>query len=123
MKEDTKEDTGLFNYRKGHEFLPFICSLLGFSIVAFSLFVLIYAPVKTIATYGIIIDIRSNSINPKAKIANLLILLDDGKVVDIRKPEWFNFSKNKTIILQETTSMFLGIKRYHFYNKERAYNL
>jgi hypothetical protein len=117
LKEYTKEEVDLFYYQEKHDVVPSICSLLGFFILVFCLLVFIYAPVKTIATYGIIVDIPGFTVTQKAKISNLLVLLDDGKTVRVRMPpKWFNFSKSKTVILQERTSMFFGIKRYSFYN-------
>ena len=62
------------------------------------------------------------TLSQMGKTSKLLILLNDGKVVKVRKPEWYNSSKNKTVILQETTSMFLGIKRYAFYSKGKLFN-
>ena len=117
MKEFTKEEVDLFFYQGEHDVVPPICSLLGFFILVFCLLVFIYAPVKTVATYGVIVDIPGFTVTQKAKISNLLVLLDDGKTVRVRMPpKWFNFPKNKTVVLQERTSMFFGIKRYSFYN-------
>jgi len=122
LKEFTKEEVDLLFCQEEHDIVPFICSLLGFSILFFSLLVLIYAPGKTIAAYGIIIDMPGATLSQMGKTSKLLILLNDGKVVKVRKPEWYNSSKNKTVILQETTSMFLGIKRYAFYSKGKLFN-
>ena len=55
----------------------------------------------------------------KGKTSHLLVLLNDGEAVKVSKPEWFVYSKNKTVILQETTSMFLRTKKYNFYDKEK----
>ena len=48
---------------------------LGFSILFFSLLVLIYAPGKTIAAYGIIIDMPGATLSQIGKTSKLLILL------------------------------------------------
>jgi len=117
LKEITKEETDLFYNQEEYLLLHFICSLLGFFILIFSLIVFIYAPGKTIAKFGTVFDITDKNIGPTGKNSNLLILLDDGKLVKVPKPTWFNLSPQKTVILQETSSMFLGVKRYSFYNK------
>ena len=122
LKECTKEEVDLLFSQEEHDIIPFMRSLLGFSILFFSFLILIYAPGKTIARYGNIIDLPGTAVSQKEKTSNLLVLLNDGKVVKVRKPEWFYFSKNKTVILQETTSMFLGFKRYGFYNNVKFFN-
>ena len=122
MRECVKQKVDLLFCQKEYDIVPFICSSLGFSIFFFSLFVLIYAPGKTIATYGIIVDSPNITLTQNGKTSNLLVLLNGGKAVRVRKPEWLNSSENKTVILQETTSMFLGIKRYDFYSKGKIFN-
>ena len=117
MRKCVKEGVDLLFCQEEYDIVPFICSLLGFSILFFSLLVLINAPGKTIATYGMIMDFPSITLTQNGKTSNLLVLLNDGKAVKVRKPEWFNSSKTQTVVLQETTSMFLGIKRYDFYSK------
>jgi len=116
LQESIKEKIGQLCFQEEHFFMHFINSLLGFFILIFSLCVFIYAPGKTLAKFGTVFDITE-------KNSNLLILLEDGKIVTIRKPFWFNLSNNKTVILQETSSMFLGVKRYSFYSKQNDLNL
>lgn len=109
------------HYQAENDIAPFILSLMGVFILIFVLFTFIFSPGKTIARFGIVLDIPSKTIRQKAETTTFLVLLDDGKIVAVRKPKWFVHSKNKTVILQETTSMFLGTKRYSFYNEEKIY--
>ncbi len=119
LKEYTKEEGVLFSYQEEHDIVPFMVILLGAFILVFILLILIFAPGKTIARYGIIIDLPDTAMAQKGKTSHLLVLLNDGEAVKVRKPEWFVYSKNKTVILQETTSMFLRTKKYNFYDKEK----
>ena len=117
MKELIQKRTYLSNLLDEYLILDFICALLGCFILIFSLLVLIYAPGKTLARYGTIIN-NDFSIDLQVKSSYLLVLLDDGKLVKVRKPNWFYLSKNKKIILQEKSSIFWGQKRYSFYNEK-----
>ena len=119
MQEYAKEQADRFYCPKEHDIVPFMLILLGASILVFILLVLIFAPGKTIARYGIIIDLPDTAMAQKGKTSHLLVLLNDGEAVKVSKPEWFVYSKNKTVILQETTSMFLRTKKYNFYDKEK----
>lgn len=119
----TKDEIDLVSYPQEHSILFLINALLGFLIIAFSLLVLIYAPGKTIAKYGTVLDNADMTLGLAGENSNLLILLDDGQLVEVHKPNRFNLPKNKTVILQETTTMFLGIKRYNFYKNEKTSSL
>ena len=108
----------MFHYWEEHFIVPCICSLLGLFIVIFSMVVLFCAPGRTNAIFGTVFD----PTNPETALtegsADLLVLLDGGHLVKVHKPEWLHLSMNKTVILQETSPMFLGIKSYSFYNQE-----
>lgn len=119
MQEYAKEQVDRFSCQEEHDIVPFMVILLGAFMLVFILLVLIFAPGKTIAIYGIIIDSPDTAMAQKGKTSHLLVLLNDGEAVKVRKPEWFFYSKNKTVILQETTSMFLRTKKYNFYDKEK----
>ena len=97
-------------------------TMLGAFILVFILLVLIFAPGKTIARYGIIIDSPDTAMAQKEKTSHCLVLLNDGKAVKVRKPEWFVHTKKRSIILRETTTMFLRTKKYSFYNDEKIYH-
>ena len=119
MQEHAKEQVDRFYCQEEHEIVPFMVILLGAFILVCILLVLIFAPGKTIARYGIIIDLPDTAMAQKGKTSHLLVLLNDGEAVKVRKPEWFVYSKNKTVILQETTPMFLRTPKYNFYDKEK----
>jgi hypothetical protein len=119
LQEHAKEQVDRFYCQEEHEIVPFMVILLGAFILVCILLVLIFAPGKTIARYGIIIDLPDTAMAQKGKTSHLLVLLNDGEAVKVRKPEWFVYSKNKTVILQETTSMFLRTPKYNFYDKEK----
>jgi len=104
---------------EGHDTVPLMVTMLGAFMLVFILLVLTFAPGKTIARYGIIFDSSGTAIVQNEKTSYLSALLSDGKVVRVRKPEWFVHSKSKSIILRETTTMLLRTKRYSFYNHEK----
>ena len=87
--------------------------------LVFILLVLIFAPGKTIPRYGIIIDLPGTEMTQNGRNSHLLVLLNDGETVKVHKPVWFDHSERRTVILQETTTMFLRTKRYSFYNEEK----
>lgn len=113
-----KEEIDQYYPNEEYLLLDVICSLLGVFMVIFSLLVFIYAPGKTIAKYGTIIDIHDYVTALKTNKSNVHILLNDGKLVKVRKPYWFNLSKSKTVILRETSSLWGGFKRYGFYTEK-----
>ena len=96
-------------------------TMLGAFILVFIVLVLIFAPGKTIARIGIIIDPPGTTIAQKEETSHFLVLLSDGKAVRVRKPEWFVHSKKRSIVLRETTTVFLRTKKYSFYNDEKSY--
>jgi hypothetical protein len=105
-----------------HDTVPFMVTMLGAFILVFILLVLIFAPGKTTARYGIIIDPPDTAIAQKQKTSHFSVLLIDVKALKVRKPEWFVHSKKRSIVLRETTTMFLRTKKYSFYNDEKAYH-
>ena len=117
LKELIQKRTILNDSQDEYLILDLICALLGGFILFFCLLVILYAPGKTLARYGTIIN-NDFSIDLQVKSSYLLVLLDDGKLVKVRKPNWFYLSKNKKIILQEKSSIFWGQKRYSFYNEK-----
>ena len=118
----TKEEIELQCPPKEYFLLEFIISLFGVFILIFSLLVFIYAPGKTVAKYGTVVDIHDYGIDLKEDSAHLHILLDDGGLVTVRKPNRVDLSKNKKVVLQETPSILGGVRRYRLY-KERGSNL
>jgi len=114
----TKEEICKYYYKEEYLLLDVICSLLGVFMLIFSLLVLIYAPGKTIAKYGTVVDIHHYGIAQKINGSHAHVLLDDGELVTIRKTNWFNLSKNKKVVLQETSYLVGGVKRHSFYNKD-----
>jgi len=120
LKEYINKEIDSFYSQEEYLLLHFICSLLGFFILIFSILVFIYAPGKTIAKYGTVFEISDKDVSVTYNNPNLLILLDDGRLVKVRKPIWFNLSKNKKVILKETSPLFLGIKRYSFYSNPKG---
>ena len=104
-----------------HDTVLLMVTMLGAFILVFIVLVLIFAPGKTIARIGIIIDPPGTTIAQKEKTSHFLVLLSDGKAVRVRKPEWFVHSKKRAIVLRETTTVFLRTKKYSFYNDEKAY--
>jgi biopolymer transport protein ExbD len=119
LQEYAKEQVDRFYCQEEHDIVPFMVILLGAFMLVFILLVLIFTPGKTIARYGIIVDLPDTAMAQKGKNSHLLVLLNDGDTVKVRKPEWFVYSKNKIVMLQETTSMFLRTKKYNFYDKEK----
>ena len=119
MQEYAKEKVDRFYCQEDHDIVSFMLILLGAFILVCILLVLIFAPGKTIARYGIIIDLPDTAMAQKGKTSHLLVLLNDGEAVKVRKPEWFVYSNNKTVILQETTSMFLRTQKYNFYDNKK----
>jgi hypothetical protein len=95
--------------------LNFTISLLGAFMLIFSFLVLIYAPGKTIAKYGTVVDINDYGIPLTGDSSHVHILLDNGELVTARKPDRIYLSENKKVVLQEMTSFFGGVKRYGFY--------
>ena len=98
--------------------LDVIGALLGGFILIFCLLIIIYAPGKTFARYGTIVKNKDYTTDLQENNSYLLVLLDDGKLVKVRKPHWFYLSKNKKVVLQEKSSIFWGYKRYSFYNEK-----
>jgi len=105
-----------------HDIVPFMLTMLGAFILVFILLVLIFAPGKTIARYGIIIDLPVTEMAQKEKTSHFLVLLNDGTAVKVRKPEWFVPTKKRSIMIRETTTMFLRTRKYSFYNDEKFYH-
>lgn len=105
-----------------HDIVPFMLTLLGAFILLFIIFVLAFAPGKTVARHGIIIDFPVTEMTQKGQTSHFLVLLNDGKAVKVGKPEWFVHSKRKSIILRETTTFFLRTKKYSFYDEERIHH-
>ena len=96
MQEYAKEKVDRFYCQEEHDILPFMLILLGAFILVFILLVLIFAPGKTIARYGIIIDLPDTAMAQKGKTSHLLVLLNNGEAVKVRKPEWFVYNKYPT---------------------------
>ena len=119
LKELIQKRTILNDPQDEYLILDLICALLGGFILFFCLLVILYAPGKTIARYGTVIYKNNYTTDLKKKNSHLLVLLDDGKLVSVRKPYWFYLSKNKKVVLQEKSSIFWGYKRYSFYNEKR----
>ena len=103
------------HYSKEEHIFYFICFLMGSFILIFCLFVFIYAPVKTKAKYGTVVDFHDYALDIKGNESIVHIQLDDGELVKVRKPKELNLSKKKIVILQEKTSILGGFKRYSFY--------
>lgn len=118
MKENVNKEIDLLYHQEEYFITGVLGSFLGAIIVIFSLFILIFAPGKTTAKYGTIADITDKAREQIWHNENLLVLLDDGSIVEVSRPDWFKLTENRTVILQETSSMFLGIKRYSLYKKE-----
>jgi len=117
------EGTELFVVQQGKSAAHVANFLMGTFMVCFCLFVLIYAPGRSTARYGTVFDITDYTINQNGKETNmpvLSVLLDDGRVVEVHKPAWFHASQIKTVILQETSSLFFGLKHYSFYEDDLA---
>ena len=117
----TKEEIDLHCPREEYPFLHFIGALLGGAILIFCLLVFIYAPGRNIAKVGTVVDNTDYAIDLKGSNSYLLVLLDDGKLVTVGRPQWFEVSPRKTVVLEETSPLFLGGRHYSFYRKE-AYN-
>ena len=94
MQEYAKEKVDRFYCQEEHEIVPFMLILLGAFILVFILLVLIFAPGKTIARYGIIIDLPGTEMTQNGKNSHFWVLLNDGEAVKVSKPEWFAYSKN-----------------------------
>ena len=99
--------------------MPLIVTILAALILLFLVIVFCFAPGKNIPRYGIIIDPPVSEMAQNEKTSHFLVLLTDGQAVKVPKPEWFVHSERKTIIIQETTTMFLRTKKYSFYNEEK----
>jgi len=117
----TKEEIDLLYPQEEYLFLHYLSALIGAAVLLFCLFVFIFAPGRNIAKFGTVVDNTDYAIDLMKNDSYLLVLLDDGELVRVNKPNWFNLSPRKKVVLEETYPLFLGEKRYSFYS-DQAYN-
>jgi hypothetical protein len=114
----TEKEIAQHYHNEEYLLLHFLGPLLGIFMLIFCLLVFIYAPSKTIARYGTVVDIHDYGIALKGNESHVHILLDDGELVTLNNPKWV-ISENKKLILQEIKPFIWGVKRYDFYIKDR----
>ena len=121
MKQDTKKHFDeLQREERNKNVIRLICAFC----VLFALFstVLLYRyyPGKIYEVLGVVTGLNGVPVPKKGEILYLIVELENGKVVEVRKPNYVPFRKNERVKLQGTKSSLFGNIRYDFikYQKE-----
>jgi hypothetical protein len=122
MKQDTKKHLDELQREERNKnvirLICVFCVLLAlFSTVLFYR----YYPGKIFEVLGVVTGLNGVSVPKKGEILYLIVELENGKVVEVRKPNYVPFRKNERVKLHGTKSSLFGIIRYDFikYQKEQ----
>jgi predicted phosphatase len=78
-----------------------------------------YSPGETTEVYGFVSGLSGKPVPRQGEILYLIVELENGKVVEVRKPDFVVFKKNKRVQLKATKSSILGNVRYTFVNYQK----
>jgi hypothetical protein len=115
MKQDTKIQLDkLQREERNKNIIRLVCTF--FALVALFSAVLLYRyhPGKTNEVFGVVTGLNGVPVPKRGEILYLMVELDNGKVVEVKKPNTIPFKKNERVKLTETKSSMFGNKRYDF---------
>ncbi|MBU3950243.1 MAG: hypothetical protein KJ826_18745 [Proteobacteria bacterium] len=78
-----------------------------------------YSPGETTEVYGIVTGLNGEPVLKQGEILYFIVELDNGKVIEVRKPNFVPFKKNERVQLKETKSSMIGNMRYSFINYQK----
>ena len=103
MKQSTKNLLDKFQREERNKNMVRILGIFCVLLALFSAVLLYrYYPGKTSEVFGIVTGLNGVPVPKRGEILYLIVELDNGKVVEVRKPNIAPFNKNERVKLKET---------------------
>lgn len=122
MKQDTKKQLDkLQREEKLRNIIPLLLASTVLIILISGILIYKYSPGKTAQVSGVVTSLHGVTVPKRGEITYLVVELDSGKSVPVKKPNGVLYKKNERANLIEIkTSMFRNV-RYEFMSYENKY--
>lgn len=120
MKQDTKKQLDkLQRQERLRNIIPLLCVSIVLIILISGFLIYRYAPGKTVQVSGVVTGLHGIPVPKRGEIIFLVVELDSGKSVEVKKPNGILFKKNARAQLIEIRTSMFGNVRYAFKSYEK----
>jgi hypothetical protein len=120
VKQDTKIQLDKIQRKEQTKnIIRLICVFSVLSALFAAIMIYRLSPGETTEVYGVISGLNGDPVPKQGEILYLIVELDNGKTVEVRKPNFVQFKKNERVQLMETKSSIIGNVRYSFINYQK----
>jgi hypothetical protein len=115
MKHDTKSQLDkLQREERNKNIIRLICAFCVLLALFSAILLYRYYPGETTEVLGVVTGLNGVPVPKQGEILYLIVELENGKVVEVRKPNFVPFIKNERVKLKGTRSSMFGNIRYDF---------
>jgi hypothetical protein len=122
MKQETKKQLDKIQRQERlKNLIPALYISLALIVIFAAILLYRYSPGKSTEVYGVVTGLLGKPVPKRGEIIYLLVELDGGEVIKVKKPDEILYKKGKRVQLTEIKSFIFGNTRYDFqaYTKEQ----
>ncbi|MBA3028998.1 hypothetical protein KKG29_05545 [Patescibacteria group bacterium] len=115
MKEDTKRQLDKLEHQdKLKNIFKASCAIGALLLLISAFLIYRYSPGETVTVSGVVTGLNGVPVYKRGEVLYLIVELDNGKVVEVKKPIGVPFIKDEQVQLIEIKTFIFGNVRYNF---------